>query len=371
MPLLYGEEEKAFRRLQEEIIKCTPDLSIFAWTSPATYLKDVPEHQIYCSVLAEAPNHFSWCRETQLCIRPLKHGIPVSNNHVKIYSRLIACKRQGDRQLWQYVLPIHHYRSPSRDVGSLGIQLRKVGEDQFLRKCPWQLFDTDGHRYFDCAGTHQLLLTPPWLHTVHPTHPLSSNWISEEYLWRLRPSTIRFRLDRNMESRSFCPEARYDNEDELFFVADEYDHNDWGILGLSAELESDDATQLRPLFIEFTMCTVFWGEDSRPQCSILPQNIYAMEIKALKSHMSARRGDRDYLLHFLIHNDIPRVVQSSVDVPGTNATAIIRFTCTERKSRREASILHGGSAWDVRITCTLYERGEEPGAPEATKWQLR
>jgi hypothetical protein len=30
LPLLYGEEENAFRRLQEEIVRSTTDLSIFA-----------------------------------------------------------------------------------------------------------------------------------------------------------------------------------------------------------------------------------------------------------------------------------------------------------------------------------------------------
>ncbi|KAI9773659.1 MAG: hypothetical protein M1840_006933 [Geoglossum simile] len=34
MPLIYGEGAKAFRRLQEEIIKRNNDLSIFAWNTP-------------------------------------------------------------------------------------------------------------------------------------------------------------------------------------------------------------------------------------------------------------------------------------------------------------------------------------------------
>lgn len=39
MPMIYGEGPKAFFRLQEEILKKTTDLSLFAWqaTSPATY----------------------------------------------------------------------------------------------------------------------------------------------------------------------------------------------------------------------------------------------------------------------------------------------------------------------------------------------
>jgi hypothetical protein len=35
MPLLYGEEERAFTRLQEEIIRTSLDLSIFAWRLPS------------------------------------------------------------------------------------------------------------------------------------------------------------------------------------------------------------------------------------------------------------------------------------------------------------------------------------------------
>jgi hypothetical protein len=34
MPLLYGEEKKAFLRLQEEIIKIFHDQSIFRWNAP-------------------------------------------------------------------------------------------------------------------------------------------------------------------------------------------------------------------------------------------------------------------------------------------------------------------------------------------------
>jgi hypothetical protein len=37
MPLLYGEEEKAFTRLQEEIIRASPDLSILAWRLDSTH----------------------------------------------------------------------------------------------------------------------------------------------------------------------------------------------------------------------------------------------------------------------------------------------------------------------------------------------
>lgn len=52
MPLLYGEGEKAFIRLQEEIIKYSDDQSLFAWTDP-----DASAHDHH-GLLANKPAHF-------------------------------------------------------------------------------------------------------------------------------------------------------------------------------------------------------------------------------------------------------------------------------------------------------------------------
>ncbi len=38
MPLLYGEGQKAFLRLQGEIVNSSCDLSLFAWEAPSRYL---------------------------------------------------------------------------------------------------------------------------------------------------------------------------------------------------------------------------------------------------------------------------------------------------------------------------------------------
>ncbi|KAE9374308.1 HET-domain-containing protein [Stipitochalara longipes BDJ] len=48
MPTLYGEGERAFLRLQQEIIRTTEDQSIFAWTS----------HQRWSGLLARSPSSF-------------------------------------------------------------------------------------------------------------------------------------------------------------------------------------------------------------------------------------------------------------------------------------------------------------------------
>lgn len=52
MPLLYGEGENAFLRLQEEIMKHSDDQSLFAWSTKDT---------CYRGLLAKSPSSFSMC----------------------------------------------------------------------------------------------------------------------------------------------------------------------------------------------------------------------------------------------------------------------------------------------------------------------
>jgi hypothetical protein len=56
MPLLYGEGTKAFRRLQEEVLRSVEDYSLLAWESPVTGR----------SVLAPSPSSFSYLNNVEL-----------------------------------------------------------------------------------------------------------------------------------------------------------------------------------------------------------------------------------------------------------------------------------------------------------------
>ncbi|KIX04622.1 uncharacterized protein Z518_05492 [Rhinocladiella mackenziei CBS 650.93] len=65
MPLLYGEGEKAFQRLQEEIIGQTDDQSIFAWESHQTEESDLNTAEI--GALALSPSDFDGCGDIVQC----------------------------------------------------------------------------------------------------------------------------------------------------------------------------------------------------------------------------------------------------------------------------------------------------------------
>jgi hypothetical protein len=137
MPMLYGEGEMAFQRLQEEIIRKYNDMSIFAWTGDATPSGFMP-------VLAPSPSCFQTGAiqdegddthsSMQLGDR-LRTQFSVTNQGVyfpnaRIYSQPAV---QGHR--YHYVMLLN-YRDPSfRGIidNSWYIVLQKVAPGLFVR----------------------------------------------------------------------------------------------------------------------------------------------------------------------------------------------------------------------------------------------
>ena len=62
MPLLYGEGERAFQRLQEEIIRYSLDHSIFAWA--AEYAEARAPN--YDTIFAASPDAFASCNKMEV-----------------------------------------------------------------------------------------------------------------------------------------------------------------------------------------------------------------------------------------------------------------------------------------------------------------
>jgi hypothetical protein len=84
-PLLYGEGTKAFRRLQEEIMKQTSDMSLLAWLPETT---DEPVREIW----ARSPSEFAWLRLQPGLLRvrgQFNHDIDISNKGLRVSAHLI------------------------------------------------------------------------------------------------------------------------------------------------------------------------------------------------------------------------------------------------------------------------------------------
>lgn len=127
MPLIYGESTNAFRRLQEEIVKRSNDLTIFAW-----------EH---CGPDEEPTGLFAsspLCFTNGALIEPLEDNFiefAVTNQGLKLSgdSRLhtgYVLARDDGGKVMRYVLFLGTLESGS----SVGIPLRKVGPKLYYRE---------------------------------------------------------------------------------------------------------------------------------------------------------------------------------------------------------------------------------------------
>lgn len=97
MPLVYGEGNKAFLRLQEEILQSSDDESLFAWLNPEANPDD--KH----GLLADHPKHFQHSRD----VYPIQgfagrepskitnRGLSIQQSHVNNNQMSLFCQYQG------------------------------------------------------------------------------------------------------------------------------------------------------------------------------------------------------------------------------------------------------------------------------------
>ncbi|CAH0017378.1 unnamed protein product [Clonostachys rhizophaga] len=129
MPMIYGEGPRAFTRLQEEILRTTTDLSIFAWRA-------FDNLNSYRGIFAESPIEFMLCDTIELSQDQFqfRDEISLTNRGIKIHT---AVTRIGPNI---FMLDLHCYDLMSETSSeNLSIYLaRDLGT--FYRLFPWLLF---------------------------------------------------------------------------------------------------------------------------------------------------------------------------------------------------------------------------------------
>lgn len=82
MSMIYGEGSKAFQRLQEEILRKTTDLSIFAWKATERLIGV----DRFRGILAQSPSEFADCGDIELLNSQFRFRdeISLTNKGVKI-----------------------------------------------------------------------------------------------------------------------------------------------------------------------------------------------------------------------------------------------------------------------------------------------
>ena len=139
MALLYGEGSKAFRRLQNEIIQTSNDLTIFAWDAPELV------NAQFLSLFATAPRVFAESRS----IIPLRNNLSnftVTNKGLLLAGdiplRVAVVRTEGSTTETLYGLKLGAFqKAPYYNPHDRGIYLRKVGPRLFYRIGNYSLSD--------------------------------------------------------------------------------------------------------------------------------------------------------------------------------------------------------------------------------------
>ncbi|KAG8158545.1 hypothetical protein KVR01_011667 [Diaporthe batatas] len=131
MPMIYGEGDRAFIRLQEEIAKETNDLSLFAWTS-----KEENDSEGFRGMFARSPAEFADCRNIVrwadfLAPRP---EFVITNHGVRLETSLGLAENK------RFVLDLGCCGDAIRGE-RLGIYLHQTGS-KFVRQHPDKLYYT-------------------------------------------------------------------------------------------------------------------------------------------------------------------------------------------------------------------------------------
>jgi hypothetical protein len=131
MPMLYGEGERAFERLQEEIMKTSDDHTLFAWTEPDN------RRRITGGLLAESPAEFVGSGDI-ISSEPVLKSAPYSMTNKGLCIELPLFRI--NEELCFAILNCH--RSSNADL--LGIFLKKLsfGKQEYFARTFTELIDT-------------------------------------------------------------------------------------------------------------------------------------------------------------------------------------------------------------------------------------
>jgi len=146
MPMLYGEGERAFFRLQQEIMKISDDYSIFAWRSNGDN-----------NLLASSPDAFAQSSQiVPLSSNSASSGVITENNKGYLLKLLFIEGRWGPKKEDLAILPCANQGSSIR----LGIILRDIspnGEGGYFERAYPRIEEISGHEFRRLNPAEKLL----------------------------------------------------------------------------------------------------------------------------------------------------------------------------------------------------------------------
>jgi hypothetical protein len=321
MPLLYGEGMKAFRRLQEEVIKINNDLTIFAWEAPQ------PHDKTAFRLFAERPAAFVNSSK----IRPFGddcEDFSVTNKGLFVSGEaplreVSIVLTELSHQISRYALFVGLSTRHVEIFGG-GIYLRKIGPKLFVRDLTLPLagfFDPnfDHRRTLDDMTEYYIL--------TDPKPNVSSN--------SFRNCALHIPSNDTFELEDAVPETLWDVTDKVFLKPKPYNWIRYpmviamefrGVL-LGKNMELVVLCQYKEGDL-FPSCKVFWrGSYPREETIIFQQrrnrqeSIYwsQFEIDApyildLSNSVERKVGRRDIRISAYFEKGIVPSIANSVEI---------------------------------------------------------
>ncbi|KAI2631413.1 HET-domain-containing protein [Hypomontagnella submonticulosa] len=143
MPMIYGEGARAFMRLQEEIVKETNDLSLFAWTDIPPGLSGTESwmQQNYRGIFARSPREFANCHHLRPRIKDafLTKEFMVTNKGLRIETALVSVPGVTQDYVWNLGVSERDDWPKDSVEGWVGVYLAKTANG-YVRSRPYSLF---------------------------------------------------------------------------------------------------------------------------------------------------------------------------------------------------------------------------------------
>ncbi|KAI8625420.1 heterokaryon incompatibility protein-domain-containing protein [Xylariaceae sp. FL1651] len=341
MPLLYGEEHKAFRRLQDEIIKSTTDLSIFAWRLPSmTTIARNLMSRVYSGILAKSPGAFSG--SASFAKLPTLHQPELLISNVGIATQQLLSKQTGNNSAYSYVLPLDCSQGPSL----LGIALRKCGPDQFIRENPWDFVKYERLEWTNVPKVKYLLTKLPGEYQfLDPQLSDMSRLIAQT-----RSYALRIEYPPDVTIYDAWPRSRFDDEDKVFFVRGDCT---WDSAAIRFITTIDVGPRRDWVRWETMFYAVGWASLDAGQlwCIIVDYQSHESALSEVQSQVSAWDHDSYRLYRELANRDIPECSKALFIIPGTKCVAATSFTIA---LVRDPSICQD-QFWNVQLSLDFYE----------------
>ena len=185
MPMLYGEGDKAFTRLQEQILAISNDQSLFAWRGVT------PE---YSSLLARSPDQFQglpFLQDIRSCWIIRRPPSTVTNEGITAVFHVIALSPYDFRA----VLNIRTSSDLEKNAHAVAIYLRRIDRDGRYVRMRWRGDDIEMHRDSRLYRfTHERRVTV--VERLYYAHEGKSaygtaiphvTWNNERYWWLFHP----------------------------------------------------------------------------------------------------------------------------------------------------------------------------------------